>query len=238
MKFLPEYDFASMEPVRTKVQAVLLTASLCLGLILPALAEKIEHIESAPIQHPKNAVLEGIFTLLNYVSGIAILAALVLCGVWFFQKKPDVDDAGVQADATVVDVKSTTDAEPVATAAATADSKEPESKSEPQAEETKSAENAAAESPAEPKASEPSKDSEPTGDEPKADEKPVDEVQAEAAKEDETPVSDSNAADAPKTDENPAEESKSDDGQAASAAPTNDKSGKGGKSKKDKSKKG
>jgi type IV secretory pathway VirB10-like protein len=95
MKLLPEYDTASRKFVPSKVTKILLTASLYLGLTLPALAEKVEAAKLATVEHPENALLVGFFTFINYLSGAAILVGVVCCLIWFFQRKDDdVEEEG------------------------------------------------------------------------------------------------------------------------------------------------
>ncbi|MBS1993139.1 MAG: hypothetical protein JSS83_21635 [Cyanobacteria bacterium SZAS LIN-3] len=108
MNFLPEND-ASKKERFSKPALVMLSTSAFLLQSLPALAEKIEQTMSAPSKPPNTALL-GFFTIVNYVAGLAILAALVFGAIWFFQKRNDGEEDVVDAEGATVS-ESTTETE-------------------------------------------------------------------------------------------------------------------------------
>ncbi|MBS1997631.1 MAG: hypothetical protein JSS86_15020 [Cyanobacteria bacterium SZAS LIN-2] len=108
MNFLPEID-ASKKERFSKPAFVILSTSAFLLQSLPALAEKIEQTMSAPSKPPNTALL-GFFTIVNYVAGLAILAALVFGAIWFFQKRNDGEEDVVDAEGATVS-ESTTETE-------------------------------------------------------------------------------------------------------------------------------
>jgi|GEM_PF-3890415 len=98
MNFFPEIEATVTRRFTGRSSLVLPTAVSFLWQ-LPALAEKVEQTMSAPTKPPDNFLL-GVFTVLNYVAGIAILAAVVLCVIWFIQKRNEPE---VEGEETVVD---------------------------------------------------------------------------------------------------------------------------------------
>jgi len=141
MKFLPESERSTASPQRSKPGAVLLAVGLYLTCDLPALADKIDIIPS-PKVHAPNQLLLSAFTVLNYVAGIAILAALVFCGIWFFQRKDEAEAEAAEAEAAAsADGTPAETAPPVATPTETvpvlAEASSSPSESAPATEETK-----------------------------------------------------------------------------------------------------
>jgi hypothetical protein len=105
VKFLPINDAAPKVSALPKLAKVFSATSLGLGLTAGLLAlaqpvqKSVQHVTSAPVQHPENPVIIGIFTVLNYIAGIAILAAVIFCGIWLYQRRGD--DAEVVAETEV-----------------------------------------------------------------------------------------------------------------------------------------
>ena len=75
-----------------RMQQLASAAVLALSLNLPAYAEKIEAVGQATKEHPANPALLAVFTGLNVVAGVAILATIVFSVIWFLQRKDDDDE--------------------------------------------------------------------------------------------------------------------------------------------------
>jgi len=133
MNFFPEIEATEKWRRAGRLSFVSLTALSFLMQCGPALAEKVEQTISVKPVRPPDQFLLGLFTVLNYVAGIAIIAAVVCSLIWFLQKRnePDVDTVDNEAAA-----------ETEAAAEAKADEKKAEEKKpdETKSEESKSEE--------------------------------------------------------------------------------------------------
>jgi len=138
MNFFPEIEAIAKWRLAGRLSIVSLTALSFLMQCGPALAEKVEQTIYAKAQRPPDTFLLGLFTVLNYIAGIAILATLVFSVIWFFQKRNDPGETDtVDSEAEAETAAATGEAK----AADSAESKADENKSdETKAEETKSEE--------------------------------------------------------------------------------------------------
>jgi flagellar biosynthesis/type III secretory pathway M-ring protein FliF/YscJ len=67
-------------------------AVLAFSLNLPALAEKIEATGAAKSEHPANEALLAVFSGLNVIAGVAILATIIFSVIWFLQRRDEDDE--------------------------------------------------------------------------------------------------------------------------------------------------
>lgn len=85
------------------------TWSWVLGYALPAFAQKaaVGQVVAAEIKglptHENSAFLDGLFTAINYTTGIALAGALIFGLIWLLQRRNVSDDVTKDASADPVD---------------------------------------------------------------------------------------------------------------------------------------
>ena len=75
-----------------RIQQLAGASFLALSLNLPALADKVEAVGQGQKEHPANQTLLAVFTGLNVIAGVAILATIVFGVIWFLQRRDDDDE--------------------------------------------------------------------------------------------------------------------------------------------------